>query len=181
MKVERHTLAYEDRASNSDKFYQAYITDRGVMLRFGRKGSTGQHKWHPTRDRNEAEVFARKKLFEKLDKGYYETGQADIFEVEDWGPREPRVDELWSPASGTSRKANPLTQMSGDLATQAEEFADKVTTVITAVRQGMTTPSELLTSISELDASLARAKAAIENAELGLEMARRAVGQRLGS
>jgi predicted DNA-binding WGR domain protein len=181
MKIERHNLRYTDYAVNANKFYLAFITDRGVGLHWGRVGAEGQFKWYPTASRNDADIFARKKLFEKLAKGYEEDVEPTTYEIEDWGVGEPSRYALTRNASNT-RAAHSLTDASGDLATQAEAFAEQVTTVINAVRRlDMVTEGELLASITELDADLARAKAAVENAELGLTMARRALGQRMGA
>lgn len=186
--VERHYLRYQDRARNSNKFYEVFITDHGVMLSYGRMGTAGQQKWLPADSWSDASTLAKKRLFEKLANGYEQDASPEVYQVaaEPWGDNtmnHPTISRLRSPSGGRSnvsplKQDAPLKEMSGDLATQAEAFADKVAAVITDVKRGGDAPV-LLAIISELDVSLERAELAIESAQLGLQMARTALGRRM--
>lgn len=56
----------------SKKFWECERRGNTVYVRFGRIGTPGQSKSYPFRDEMEAIKFARKKISEKLDKGYRE-------------------------------------------------------------------------------------------------------------
>lgn len=178
MKVKRHYLEYQDWATNSDKFYQVFITETGTLINYGRRGTDGQTKWTSAPDFERAEVHATKKVYEKLDRGYEQVIEPDVFEVHS----EPMSDGSWTlsalmRALNNARSDGSITKAADDLASKAEEFAHQVASLIASVKAKLVTESEILTNIQEMELDLERTENAIATARFGLEMARESLGR----
>jgi len=167
MKVKRYFLEFEDPTENSDKFYQVFVTERGTLFNYGRRGTDGQEKWVPAPNFEHAEIHASKKVYEKLDKGYMAAYEPVVFEAPD--SAESLGDLAW--AMRRARRDGSIADASDDLASKAEDFASRVAELIASVKRG-DEASEILTSIQKMQEDLERVDNAIENARLGLQMAR---------
>lgn len=89
MKLHGVSLHYYDSEANHDKFYRAFVwysPDKGwqVTCHWGRDGAPrGQVQTSSWHELSQADLFLRKKVDEKIRKGYEFLGQGEI-EVSDW-------------------------------------------------------------------------------------------------
>jgi predicted DNA-binding WGR domain protein len=69
------TWYMEYRAGTSDKFYQVFVSESGLtVLRWGRRGTAGQHSESRYASYDEARDHGLKQVFAKKSKGYSQQG-----------------------------------------------------------------------------------------------------------
>ncbi len=70
LQIEQNYLEFSDESKNSHKFYEITIKENQVTFRFGRIGDNGQSKTETYETYEKAKEEVRKKIQEKLRKGY---------------------------------------------------------------------------------------------------------------
>lgn len=178
MKVQMFYLEYRDHVTNSDKFYRVFVTPVGVLLNYGRHGSDGQEKWHPTDSLEAAEVFANKKVYEKRDKGYQSTEPTE-FELDGHDRADSLSRYTLMNALSQARSTGAIRKVSHDLASKAEEFSTKVVELIAVTRKGEVDADGIMLQLGGLERDLERAESALQDARMGLQLARQGLGQKV--
>lgn len=74
----------EYRSGTSDKFYQVFVSEKGLtVLRWGRRGTSGQSSVAAYRTYDEARDHGLKQVFAKKSKGYSQQGTEQKFMVDE--------------------------------------------------------------------------------------------------